>query len=137
LLEIDDLLKAYAALRTAVEKRSATIELIDYIRAHIEAPEDDVRPLRRPCGPWWKQASEIGVGASARSSVATAPEVQAGPYQKITKDRACMVQRCASLQENARQTFGEHPRFIPFAQPHDRAAWYGPPNERKVRSCLG
>lgn len=40
--------QAYAALRTAVEKRSATIELVDYLRTYIAAPEDDARPFAPP-----------------------------------------------------------------------------------------
>jgi tetratricopeptide (TPR) repeat protein len=42
------LAQAYAALRTAVEGRSATIELIDYLRTYVTAIEDDGRPFAPP-----------------------------------------------------------------------------------------
>jgi tetratricopeptide (TPR) repeat protein len=40
--------QAYASLRTAVSSRSATIELIDYLRAYVGAAEDERRPFEPP-----------------------------------------------------------------------------------------
>ncbi len=40
--------QAYALLRTAVSSRSATIELIDYLRAYVGADEDERRPFEPP-----------------------------------------------------------------------------------------
>jgi len=42
--------QAYAALRTAVERRSATVELLDYLRTYIAGPADDARPFAPPPG---------------------------------------------------------------------------------------
>jgi tetratricopeptide (TPR) repeat protein len=40
--------QAYASLRMAVAKRSATIELIDYLRTYVAATEDEARPFAPP-----------------------------------------------------------------------------------------
>jgi hypothetical protein len=37
--------QAYASLRAAVASRSATIELIDYLRTYVGAAEDERRPF--------------------------------------------------------------------------------------------
>jgi len=39
--------QAYAALRTAVEQRSATVELIEHLRTYFVSPPDD-RPFVPP-----------------------------------------------------------------------------------------
>jgi tetratricopeptide (TPR) repeat protein len=40
--------QAYGVLRTAVEKRSATIELIDYLRTYVTTPENEARSFAPP-----------------------------------------------------------------------------------------